>query len=88
MKHLSQKLCTKTDSFSYSVIGEETPTYLVDSHGCLFEKGKEVGRFRLQSEQWYLVIDGQGVFMTGPPNGLHKLPEFELKALTKLVNKD
>lgn len=87
MKRLIQHLDTSTDSFSYTVLGEDEPLYIVDSSGCLFEKGKEIGRFRLQGEQWYLVIEGQGVFMNGPPNGLFKLPEFELKALTEMVNK-
>lgn len=87
MKRLQQTLCSKTDSFSYTVIGESDPIYKVDSNGCLFEKGKEIGRFRLQGDnQWYLVIEGQGVFMNGPPNSLFGLPKFELKALTNLVN--
>lgn len=88
MKRLDQEFNFDNDSISYTVHGEETPSYVVDCHSCLFEKDKEIGRFRLQGEQWYLVIDGQGVFMNGPPNGLHKLPEFELKALTALVNQE
>ena len=87
MKRLIQTLDTVQDSFSYTVYGEDEPLYVADSSGCLFEKGNEIGRFRLQGDQWYLVIEGQGVFMNGPPNGLFKLPEFELKALTELVNK-
>lgn len=89
MKRLHQVLCTKTDSFSYTVVGETDPTYKVDSSGCLFEKGKEIGRFRLQGgNQWYLVLEGQGVFMNGPPNSLFGLPEFEFKALTNLINQE
>lgn len=87
MKRLIQKLNLENDSFSYTVYGEEKPIYVVDWQGELFQHEKRIGRFRLQGEQWYLVLDSQGVFMNGPPNGLHKLPEFELKVLTELVNR-
>lgn len=85
MKRLHQELDTNTDAFTYTVIGDTEPLYVVDSSGNLTEKGKPIGKFRLQNKQWYLVANGS-VFMAGPPNGLFGLPEFELKALTALVN--
>lgn len=91
MKRLIQELNTVDDSFSYTVRGESEPTYKVDSHGYLTEKGKEIGKFQLIDSQWYLYInvigyDDKVLYMSGPPNGLFYLPEFELKALTALVN--
>lgn len=86
MKRLHQELDTSNDSFSYTVVGEKEPLYVVDAHGNLTEKGKQIGEFRLLSpSQWQLLIDDV-VVATGPENGLFKLPEFELKALTALVN--
>ena len=85
MKRLQQTLCTKTDSFSYTVVGEETPIYRVDSSGYLSERGKEIGKFDLGDKQWHLRIDG-AIVDSGPENGLFYLPEFELRALTALVN--
>lgn len=86
MKRLQQMLCTKTDSFSYTVVGEETPIYHVDSSGHLSERDKAVGKFFLGDNQWHLRIDGV-IVDSGPENGLFYLPEFELRALTALVNK-
>jgi hypothetical protein len=85
MKHLKQALDTKNDSFSYTVLGEESPIYLVDSFGYLLKTGKQIGNFRLTDKQWHLYIDDT-LFMSGPENSLFGLPEFELKALTKLIN--
>ena len=86
MKRLQQTLCTKTDSFSYTVIGEETPIYHVDSSGYLSERGKAIGKFCLGDTQWHLRIDGV-IVDSGPENGLFYLPEFEVRALTALINK-
>lgn len=86
MKRLQQALCTTTDSFSYTVYGEETPIYHVDSSGYLSERGKEIGKFCLGDNQWHLHIDGV-IVDSGPENGLFYLPEFELLALTALINK-
>ena len=86
MKRLQQTLCTQTDSFSYTVVGEETPIYHVDSSGYLSERGKEIGEFCLGDNQWHLRIDGV-IVDSGPANGMFYLPEFELKALTALINK-
>lgn len=86
MKRLEQTLCTKTDSFSYTVVGEGTPIYLVDSSGYLSERGKEIGKFCLDGNQWHLQLDG-AIVDSGPENGLFYLPEFELRALTALINK-
>lgn len=86
MKRLQQVLCTKTDSFSYTVVGENTPTYYVDSSGYLSEHGKTIGKFCLGDNQWHLRIDGV-IVDYGPANGLFYLPEFELIALTSLINK-
>lgn len=86
MKRLQQTLCMKTDSFSYTVAGEEEPTYHVDSSGYLSERGKSIGKFCLGDNQWHLHIDGE-VVDSGPKNGLFYLPEFELISLTALINK-
>lgn len=87
MKHLNQVLDTLDDSFTYTVGGETEPTYRVDSDGYLHDikKGEYIGKFKLGNAQWHLYI-GDTLFMEGPENGLFKLPEFELKALTALVN--
>lgn len=85
MKHLHQKLDTKDDSFTYTVVGANGPTYRVDNSGYLTKDGNRIGKFNLAGSQWHLVIDNK-IFMSGPENGLHMLPEFELKALTALVN--
>lgn len=86
MKRLQQKLCTKTDSFSYTIFGEETPIYHVDSSGNLSERGQDIGKFDLDDKQWHLIIDGV-IVDSGPENGLFYLPEFELRSLTALINK-
>lgn len=86
MKRLQQTLCTKTDSFSYTVVGEEAPIYHVDSSGYLSERGKAIGKFCLGDNQWHLRIDGV-IVESGPENGMFYLPEFELQSLTALVNK-
>ena len=85
MKHLNQEFDFVDDSISYTVSGENEPLYRVDSSGYLTKSGVQIGKFNLGDNQWHLVIDNK-LFMSGPPNGLHKLPEFELKALTALVN--
>lgn len=85
MKRLQQELCTKTDSFSYTVIGEEAPIYRVDSSGYLTEHGRVIGKFCLCGQRWDLLLNGQP-YMQGPENSLFGLPEFELKALTALAN--
>lgn len=86
MKRLQQTLCTKTDSFTYTVVGDDEPTYHVDSSGYVSERGKAIGKFCLGDNQWHLYIDGVIVDF-GPKNGLFYLPEFELRSLTALVNK-
>ena len=86
MKYLKQTLCTKKDSFSYTLLGETVPRYNVDNSGYLTEHGAVIGKFRLGDNQWHLYL-GDNLFMSGPPNALFGLPEFELKALTALVNK-
>lgn len=85
MKRLKQDLNTSDDSFSYTLIGEAEPLYRVDNDGRLTKSGVEIGKFVLGDNQWHLCIDGVMVD-SGPQNGLFKLPEFELKALTSLVN--
>lgn len=85
MKHLHQAFNLKDDSISYRLHGESEPLYRVDSNGCLTKSGVNIGKFKLGDAQWHLYIDDK-LFMSGPPNGLFKLPEFELKALTALVN--
>jgi hypothetical protein len=85
MKRLEQKLCTKTDSFSYTVVGEDEPRYRVDSSGYLTENGRVIGKFCLYGQRWDLLLNGQP-YMQGPENSLFGLPEFELKALTDLIN--
>lgn len=86
MKRLQQTLCTKTDGFIYTVVGEETPIYHVDSSGYLSERGKAIGKFCLDGNQWHLRVDGV-IVDTGPENGLFYLPEFELRALTARINR-
>lgn len=86
MKKLSQRLNTNDDSFSYTVLGEENPRYVVNSHAELIHSGNVIGRFRLSNDQWHLYLDGV-LYMSGPENGLFKLPEFELEVLTALVNR-
>lgn len=87
MKRLQQTLCTKTDSFSYTVVGESEPRYRVDSSGYLTdEKSRVIGKFCLYGQRWELLLNGQPN-MQGPENSLFGLPEFELKALTALINK-
>lgn len=83
---LQQTLCTKTDSFSYTISGEEKPIYHVDSSGYLSERGKAIGKFCLVDNQWHLRIDGV-IVDSGPKDGLFYLPEFEMRALTALLNK-
>ena len=87
MKHLQQSLNTSDDSFTYTVSGETEASYLVDSDGYLHDMkaNRIIGKFKLGNDQWHLYID-DNLFMSGPPNGLFNLPEFEQEALTKLVN--
>lgn len=87
MKHLSQKLCTVEDSFTYTVIGESEPTYVVNSDARLYERGTHIGDYRLQDDRWDLYVHGD-LYMKGTPNSMFKLPEFELKSLTALVNQE
>lgn len=86
MKRLKQELNTQDDSFTYTVLGESEPTYKVDAGARLFEKGVHIGDYRMRQEQWHLYINGESV-MHSEPNSLFKLPEFELKSLTALINK-
>lgn len=93
MKHLYQQLNTQDDSFTYTVSGESEPTYKVDSNANLIDlkQGKVIGKYNLSSgdscNQWHLHLDDE-LFMSGPPNGLFMLPEFELKSLTALINQE
>lgn len=88
MKHLYQELNTNDDSFIYTVSGESRPSYIVDSSAFLIDckNGKVIGKYKLTCNQWHLYLDDV-LFMSGPPNGLFKLPEFELKSLTALINR-
>lgn len=85
--HLSQTLCCKDDSFTYKNVDGTGPVYVVDSNGTLTKDDKVIGKFTLRGYQWHLCLDG-AIYMSGPTNGLFHLPEFELKALTALVNGD
>ena len=87
MKHLNQSFDFVDDSISYTVSGESEPLYRVDSSGYLTKSGVECGKFKLEDNSWHLYL-GCELFMSGPPDGLFKLPEFELKALTALVNQE
>lgn len=87
MHHLVQTLDVTDDSFSYTLLGESEPLYRVNSDGYLHKAGEQIGKFKLGNAQWHLYI-GDTLFMDGPENGLFKLPEFELKALTALVNQE
>ena len=87
MIRLEQSLSTDDDSFSYTVRGEDTMRYHVDNNANLYERGALIGKFKLGDNQWHLYL-GDALYMSGPPNGLFKLPEFELKALTALVNQE
>ena len=87
MKFLHQELDTRTDSFSYTIVGEDKPKYVVDSNACLIEEGKAIGWFKLRNNQWHLYINDE-LIESGPENGLFKLPEFELASLTRLINKN
>lgn len=89
MKHLHQVLCTKTDSFTYYVIGEDRPLYQVDSSGYLncLTTGNNIGKFVLRDNQWHLRL-GDDIVDSGPASKRRWcLPEFELDTLTTLVNK-
>lgn len=85
MHRLKQDFDFSDDSISYTLLGESEPLYRVDSDGYLHKAGEIIGKFKLGNAQWHLYI-GDTLFMDGPENGLFKLPEFELKALTALVN--
>lgn len=88
MKRLIQELNLEDDSFSYTILGEEQPTYKVNSSGYLTEKGVRIGRFKLDSYYTWNLYINDCLFMEGPPSSLFSLPEFELKALTKFINKE
>lgn len=85
MKRLIQHLDMVNDALSYTVAGESEPLYRVDRSGYLTSKGVEIGKFKLRDNQWHLYLSGE-LYRSGPTNGLFKLPEFELKVLTELVN--
>lgn len=85
MIRLEQELNLDDDSFTYTVRGEDEPRYRVNSDAALTEFGVQIGKFTLGDNQWHLYL-GDTLYMSGPPNGLFTLPEFELKALTALVN--
>lgn len=85
MKQLHQSLNTDDDSFTYTVVGESEPRYRVDSNANLFERGAYIGCYKLRDSRWCFYINNHMVECT-PPNSLFKLPEFELKTLTDLVN--
>lgn len=82
---VNQVLDTSDDSISF--LNRETGEQLfhVDSSGYLTNNGENAGKFSLKDNQWILKIDDE-VFAEGPPNGLFKLPEFELVAIIKLLN--
>lgn len=82
---LDQKLNLHDDSFTYVSLTGEGPTYRVCSNAYLTRDGEQIGRFKLGDNQWHLYI-GDVLKMSGPKGGLFKLPEFELEALTALVN--
>lgn len=81
---VNQVLDTSDDSISF--VNQETGEQLfhVDSSGYLTNNAEDVGKFCLRDNQWFLKIDDE-VFAEGPPNGLFKLPEFELVAIIKLL---
>lgn len=85
MHRLQQKLDVTDDSFTYTLLGEIEPLYRVDSEGYLHKAGEIIGKFKLANNQWDLYISDI-LFMSSPANQLFYLPEFELKALTALVN--
>lgn len=82
---INQVLDTVDDYISF--VNRETgeTLYRVDSSGYLTNSCEnQIGKFSLKENQWFLKIDGE-VFAEGPPNGLFKLPEFELVAIVKLL---
>lgn len=85
MKRLIQEFNLSDDSISYTIAGKQKAFYRVDNNGYLTQNGVGIGKFRISGEQWQLHLDSIGVYMTST-QGLFKLPEFELKALTALVN--
>lgn len=85
MKYLRQSFNLDDDSISYTVFGEREPLYRVDRSGYLTKSGIQIGKFELTDNRWDLYV-GETLYMQGPDNGLFKLPEFELKALSVLVN--
>ncbi|AXF53051.1 MAG: NADH oxidase H2O-forming [Caudoviricetes sp.] len=82
---LNQQLNLQNDSFVYTAMGEDKPTYIVDSNGYVTKHGEQIGKFSLRDDKWHLYI-GDVLKMSGPENGLFYLPEFELVALTALIN--
>lgn len=89
MKYLIQEFNFKDDSISYWLRGNSEPTFRVDCSGYLTKDGKEIGEFKLSNEQWHLYI-GDELYMSQGliHGGVFKLPEFELKALTSLINQE
>jgi len=83
---INQVLDTVDDSISFVSRDTGETLYRVDSSGYLTNTcGHQIGKFSLRDNQWFLKI-GDEVFAEGPPNGLFKLPEFELVAIIKLLN--
>ena len=87
-KRLCQELNTQDDSFTYTVLGEQEPSYKVDSSANLIDckQGKVIGRYKLSSNAWHLYINDV-LIESSPPGSTFYLPEFELKSLTELINK-
>jgi len=82
---INQLLDLSDDSISFVIRQTQETLFHVDSSGYLTNSsGESAGKFCLGDNQWFLEIDGE-VFAEGPPNGLFKLPEFELVAIIKLL---
>lgn len=83
---VSQVLDLNDDSISFVNSETNEMLYRVDSGGYLTNSCEEqIGKFCLQDTQWVLKIDDE-IFVEGPENSLFMLPEFEVVAITKLLN--
>lgn len=82
---INQALDLNDDSISFVDADTGETLFRVDSSGYVSNSWEDqIGKFCLRDNQWFLKIDGE-VFAEGPPNGLFKLPEFELVAIIKLL---
>lgn len=82
---INQVLDLTDDSISFVDAETGETLYHVGSSGYLSNSCEnQIGKFSLRENQWFLKIDDE-VFAEGPPNGLFKLPEFELVTIIKLL---